>query len=169
MHPIIFEEVEHYTLFELLPAVTHSQRDMLKEEDLVDAENRIDVSLTVKYGITSDLILDGTVNPDFSPSGAFLQSVLLLADVIQSVLPGDWTKWERARRADPGAMAVRVSSLALDKAVVEPGRVAFGVECPPIYREDALMQTVRTKRVIDVEDLLERLPRGWKRRAALAD
>ena len=47
-----------------------------------------------------------------APSGAFLQSVLLLADVIQSVLPGDWTKWERARRADPGAMAVRVSSLA---------------------------------------------------------
>ena len=66
MHPIVFEEVEHYTLFELLPAVTHSQRDMLQEEDLVDAENQTDVSLTVKYGITSDLILDGTVNPDFS-------------------------------------------------------------------------------------------------------
>ena len=139
------------------------------ENGLLIMMESLDRVLAQLRGITSDLILDGTVNPDFSPSGAFLQSVLLLADVIQSVLPGDWTKWERARRADPGAMAVRVSSLALDKAVVEPGRVAFGVECPPIYREDALMQTVRTKRVIDVEDLLQRLPRGWKRRAAFAD
>ena len=66
MHPMAFEDVARYTLLELLPAVTHSQRDALKEERLVDAEDQTDVSLTVKYGITSDLILDGTVNPDFS-------------------------------------------------------------------------------------------------------
>ncbi len=66
MHPIAYDDVERYTLLELLPAVTHSQRDALSEEKLVDAGDQTDLSLTVKYGITSDLILDGTVNPDFS-------------------------------------------------------------------------------------------------------
>ena len=66
MHPIVFEEVEQYTLFELLPAITHRQRDMLREENLFHTEKQTDLSLTVKYGITSDLVLDGTVNPDFS-------------------------------------------------------------------------------------------------------
>lgn len=66
MHPIVYEDVEHYTLFELLPAVTHHQRNELEENDLVDAGDQTDLSLTAKYGITSDLILDGTLNPDFS-------------------------------------------------------------------------------------------------------
>ena len=66
MHPIVYEDVEHYRLFELLPAVTHSQRRSLEENDLVDAGDQTDLSLTATYGITSDLILDGTVNPDFS-------------------------------------------------------------------------------------------------------
>ena len=66
MHPISYESIEHSRLFELLPAVTHSQRRVLEQNELVKAKDRNDVSLTVKYGISSDLILDGTVNPDFS-------------------------------------------------------------------------------------------------------
>ncbi len=66
MHPISYEGVEHSRLFELLPAVTHSQRSALEENELVKAGDQNDVSLTVKYGITSDLTMDGTVNPDFS-------------------------------------------------------------------------------------------------------
>jgi hypothetical protein len=65
-HPIVYEDVEHYQLFELLPAVTHSRRSELEENDLVAAGDHTDLSLTAKYGITSDLILDGTLNPDFS-------------------------------------------------------------------------------------------------------
>lgn len=66
MHPIIYDDVEHYRLFELLPAVTHARRDHLQENDLVSAGDQTDLSLTATYGITSDLILDGTLNPDFS-------------------------------------------------------------------------------------------------------
>jgi hypothetical protein len=66
MHPIVFESVKHYTLFELLPGVTHSQTNELVEDDLVNVDKENDLSLTVKYGITSELILDGTINPDFS-------------------------------------------------------------------------------------------------------
>ncbi len=65
-HLILYEDVEHYQLFELLPAITHSQRNELEANNLVDAGDQTDLSLTAKYGITSDLILDGTFNPDFS-------------------------------------------------------------------------------------------------------
>ncbi len=66
MNPIVFQSVKHYTLLELLPGVTHSRREELVEDDLINAGRENDLSLTVKYGITSDLILDGTINPDFS-------------------------------------------------------------------------------------------------------
>jgi hypothetical protein len=66
MNPVFMEGIAPYRLFELLPAVTHHQRSELEEEELVRGDDQNDVSLTVKYGITSDLILDGTVNPDFS-------------------------------------------------------------------------------------------------------
>jgi hypothetical protein len=38
----------------------------LEKERLVSSGDTKDISLTAKYGITSDLILDGTYNPDFS-------------------------------------------------------------------------------------------------------
>ncbi len=66
MNPIVFESVNHYTLLEILPGVTHSQRNELVEDDLVNVGKENDLSLTIKYGITSDLILGGTINPDFS-------------------------------------------------------------------------------------------------------
>ncbi len=63
---IIFQDIKHYTLFELLPAFTYSQRNSIEEGELTSAGSERDISLTAKYGITSHLIFDGTVNPDFS-------------------------------------------------------------------------------------------------------
>jgi hypothetical protein len=63
---IIFHDIKHYTLFEILPAFTYSQRNLIDEGDLASAGSERDISLTAKYGITSHLIFDGTYNPDFS-------------------------------------------------------------------------------------------------------
>ncbi len=63
---IIFHDIKHYTLFEVLPAFTHSQSRLIDEGDLASAGSERDISLTAKYGITSHLIFDGTYNPDFS-------------------------------------------------------------------------------------------------------
>jgi hypothetical protein len=63
---IIFYDIKHYTLFEVLPAFTYSQSRLIDEGDLASAGRERDISLTAKYGITSNLIFDGTYNPDFS-------------------------------------------------------------------------------------------------------
>ncbi len=64
--PLLYQDVKHYHLFEILPALTYSRNRTLKENSLAPAEDLGDVSLTAKYGITSNLIFDGTYNPDFS-------------------------------------------------------------------------------------------------------
>ena len=66
MHPMIYDDLRHYTLLEILPAVTYSYRRSETDGMMHTEENRGDLSLTGKFGITSDLILDGTYNPDFS-------------------------------------------------------------------------------------------------------
>ena len=66
MKPMVYQNLKHYTLLEILPAVTYSYKSKIVENKLSKDENKPDVSLTAKYGITSKLILDGTVNPDFS-------------------------------------------------------------------------------------------------------
>ncbi len=63
---LIFQGVKHYTLFEILPAVTYSHRRSIDEGKLASAGDVGDLSLTAKYGLTSHLVLDGTYNPDFS-------------------------------------------------------------------------------------------------------
>ncbi len=66
MNPVIMHDIKHYTLLELLPALTLNQRQYAKEGDLNITDRFTDLSLTGKYGITSQLILDATYNPDFS-------------------------------------------------------------------------------------------------------
>ena len=66
MAPLVYNGLKHYTLFELLPAFTYSNKSKDNSGKLVRTENKGELSLTAKYGITSDLILDGTYNPDFS-------------------------------------------------------------------------------------------------------
>ncbi len=66
MTPLVYSGLKHYTLFELLPAFTYSQKYKLNSGTLEKNQDKGEFSLTTKYGITSDLILDGTYNPDFS-------------------------------------------------------------------------------------------------------
>ncbi len=66
MMPIEYPDVEHYTLFEVLPALTYRQDFRDEQGTLRRYANKGEPSLTSKYGITSDLILDATYNPDFS-------------------------------------------------------------------------------------------------------
>ncbi|MEZ5012611.1 MAG: DUF5916 domain-containing protein, partial [Bacteroidales bacterium] len=66
MQPLVYSGVKHYSLLELLPAFTYTATDAISEGTLTRDERRPSVSLTAKYGITSQLILDATVNPDFS-------------------------------------------------------------------------------------------------------
>ena len=63
--PIQFKGVKKSVLFEAIPAVTYSY-NRNNHEGQYDTESRPDAGLTLKYGITSDLILDATINPDFS-------------------------------------------------------------------------------------------------------
>jgi hypothetical protein len=63
---LLFEDIEHYTLFEVLPAATYSRQSELEEGRMTSGKGVGNLSLTAKYGITSRLILDGTINPDFS-------------------------------------------------------------------------------------------------------
>jgi hypothetical protein len=64
--PLHFSGIEHYTLLEILPAVTYGRTSQIDEGTLEPQKARGDLGLTGKYGLTSQLIFDGTVNPDFS-------------------------------------------------------------------------------------------------------
>lgn len=64
--PLIYENVKHYRLVEILPAVTYANKSVIDQGKLKTEKDKGEFSLTGKYGITSHLILDGTVNPDFS-------------------------------------------------------------------------------------------------------
>ena len=66
MYPLEYPGIEHYRLLEILPAVTATHQDLRRGASLERDKQEGEVSLTAKYGITSDLILDGTLNPDFS-------------------------------------------------------------------------------------------------------
>jgi len=66
MMPMVFQGLESERVVELLPAFTYSKRDAIQEGQLETEEDQGEFSLTGKYGVTSDLIFDGTYNPDFS-------------------------------------------------------------------------------------------------------
>ena len=66
MRTLIYEGVKHYKLLEILPAVTYSQNSSIDEGKLKSEDENSEFSLTGKYGITSNLVLDGTYNPDYS-------------------------------------------------------------------------------------------------------
>lgn len=66
MVPLEYHDLKTYTLFEILPAFTFSQKYQRNKNELTRTESDGEISITTKYGITSDLILDGTYNPDFS-------------------------------------------------------------------------------------------------------
>ncbi len=66
MKPMEYHGLKSYKLFEILPAVTYSQKYSQSKNDFIRTSNKGELSITTKYGITSDLVIDGTYNPDFS-------------------------------------------------------------------------------------------------------
>ncbi|MBN2409464.1 MAG: hypothetical protein JXE07_06975 [Candidatus Aminicenantes bacterium] len=64
--PLHFIGIKHYTLLEILPAFTYGRTSLIDRGVLEPEKTKSDLSLTAKYGLTSQLILDRTVNPDFS-------------------------------------------------------------------------------------------------------
>jgi hypothetical protein len=66
MQPMQFEGVKHYKLLEILPAATYSYKSEESAGKRITTENKPDAGITVKYGITSQMVLDATLNPDFS-------------------------------------------------------------------------------------------------------
>lgn len=66
MQPFYLYGIKHYRLFEVLPAITYSRRSIHQGGEFITPDKVFDLSLTSKLGITSELILDATYNPDFS-------------------------------------------------------------------------------------------------------
>ena len=66
MMPLVLEDIKQYTLLEVLPAYTYKDGAERSEGDFVGQKGDPGLHLTGKYGVTSQLILDGTWNPDFS-------------------------------------------------------------------------------------------------------
>jgi len=66
MAPMEYFDLKRYTLLELLPAFTFGRNYARSEGELRRSPDSRDLSLTGKFGITPSLILDGTINPDFS-------------------------------------------------------------------------------------------------------
>jgi hypothetical protein len=66
MMPLELEDIRRYTLLELLPAYTFQDGAERVDGVLDGRPGRHDGHLTGKLGLTSQLILDATYNPDFS-------------------------------------------------------------------------------------------------------
>ncbi|MBN1940497.1 MAG: carbohydrate binding family 9 domain-containing protein [Candidatus Aminicenantes bacterium] len=64
--PIVVSGLKFKRVVELLPAVTYSNRLAADGGELRRDERLTDLSLTGKVGLTTDLTLDATLNPDFS-------------------------------------------------------------------------------------------------------
>jgi hypothetical protein len=65
--PIVFADIKHYTLAELLPAATYIQQHAAQAGRLEKAATGGgEFGITGKYGITAQLTVDGAYNPDFS-------------------------------------------------------------------------------------------------------
>lgn len=63
---LIYKDIHHYKLVEILPAFTYGKTSSAPAGKLVTEGDNSEFSLTGKYGITSHMVMDGTINPDFS-------------------------------------------------------------------------------------------------------
>jgi len=66
MTPIAYQGLKKNILLEAIPAFTYTKRFRDESGEWNRYYDRGEFSLTAKYGITSDLVLDATYNPDFS-------------------------------------------------------------------------------------------------------
>ena len=64
---VVFDELQSRRLLEVIPSSTFSSNQARKDESLWNGSRaRGDFGVSVKYGVTSAVTLDATVNPDFS-------------------------------------------------------------------------------------------------------
>ena len=63
---ISVSDLKYKRVYEFIPALTHSKRQSHDAGEMKTDEKQTDFSLTGKVGITSDLTLDASYNPDFS-------------------------------------------------------------------------------------------------------
>jgi hypothetical protein len=66
MRQLVYRDLKQKPLLEVLPAATFVERHSIDRGKLARDERKADFSLTTKYGVASDLVLEGTYNPDFS-------------------------------------------------------------------------------------------------------
>jgi Domain of unknown function (DUF5916)/Carbohydrate family 9 binding domain-like len=64
--PVAFGELQQPMLLEVIPSATYSHNQVRSAGAWQDALSRGDLGASLKYGITSTVTLDATVNPDFS-------------------------------------------------------------------------------------------------------
>ena len=74
MMPIKYEGVKKSKLVEILPAITYAVNKEQVEGETVRSDD-FEPSLTTKVGITSELVWDATINPDFSQVESDVQQV----------------------------------------------------------------------------------------------
>ena len=72
--PLHYTGVKKTILFEAIPAVTYGW-NRWREGGVTMTRSKPDAGLTLKYGITSDLVVDATINPDFSQVEADAQQI----------------------------------------------------------------------------------------------
>ena len=64
---VVFDELQSRRLLEVIPSSTFSSNQARRDESLWNGSRaRGDFGVSVKYGVTSAVTLDATVNPDFS-------------------------------------------------------------------------------------------------------
>lgn len=66
MQTLVFDDLHQNRVLELLPAVTYHHRSSREDGQLRERDKGEELSLTAKYGLTPQLILDATYNPDFN-------------------------------------------------------------------------------------------------------
>ena len=66
MGTLEYAGLKHYAFWQVLPAFTYSSKHHQDGGVLKQFEDRGELGVTATYGITPQLILDGTYNPDFS-------------------------------------------------------------------------------------------------------
>jgi len=64
--PVAFGELKQPMLLEVIPSATVSRNEVRSGGAWQDAQSKGDFGASLKYGITSTMTLDATVNPDFS-------------------------------------------------------------------------------------------------------
>lgn len=74
MMPLQYDGVRKSRLVEILPAMTYAVNQE-HVEGSYESESNFEPSLTTKIGITSDLVFDATINPDFSQVESDAQQV----------------------------------------------------------------------------------------------